>query len=148
MIDKLKNRSRQLADKHRHITSQFVKYLAVAFIGLIVDFGTLVLLREVAGVHYLIAAAGGFLAGLAINYLLSNRYVFGDPKIKSHAMNFGLFGLIGLVGLGILSLLMWAFTDGLNINYIVSKVLATIFVYMWNFFARRSLYHNESPAGI
>ncbi len=133
----------QLIEKHRHITTQFVRYLWVAFVGLGFDFATLVFLREIVGTHYLVAAAGGFVVGLAVNYLLSIRYVFKNPKIKSHAMNFGIFGLIGLIGLGILTLLMWAFTDGLTFNYIVSKVVATFFVYIWNFFARRSLYHNE-----
>lgn len=131
----------------KRLTGQFLRYLVVAFVGLGFDFGTLVLLREVAEVHYLIAAAGGFIAGLIVNYFLSAKYVFSNPKIKSHAMNFGLFGLIGLVGLGILSLLMWILTSGLGVNYIISKVLATVVVYMWNFFARRKLYHNE-PAPI
>jgi len=134
---------RTLAGKHAHLSKQFMRYLVVAFVGLGVDFGMLVFLREVVDVHYLVAAAGGFLAGLIVNYLLSERFVFSGRKIKSHTLNFGLFGLIGLVGLGILSLLMWAFTDGLGINYVLSKVLATVFVYMWNFFARRSLYSNE-----
>jgi len=134
----------KLFAKHRHLSLQFVRYLGVAFVGLGFDFGTLVFLREICHVHYLVAAAGGFMAGLAINYILSVRYVFTNPKIKSHAMNFGLFALIGLIGLGLLSLCMWALTDGLGINYIISKVLATVIVYMWNFFARRNLYHDTA----
>lgn len=140
--------TQKLTQKHRQLTGQFVRYLVVAFVGLGFDFGTLVLLREAFGIHYLVAAAGGFIVGLAVNYLLSIKFVFSNPKIKSHAMNFGLFGLIGLIGLGILSVLMWFFTDGLNVNYIISKILATFFVYMWNFFARRSMYHNEGPIEI
>ena len=126
------------------LSGQFLRYLVVAFVGLGFDFGTLIFLKQVVGVHYLVAAAGGFIAGLTVNYILSERYVFSNRKIKSHTLNFAVFGLIGLVGLGILSLLMWMFTDGFGVNYIISKVLATVFVYMWNFFARRSLYHNEA----
>jgi putative flippase GtrA len=143
----------KLLAKHRHLSLQFVRYLGVAFVGLGFDFGVLVLLREVGQVHYLIAAAGGFTAGLIVNYLLSIKYVFTNPKIKSHAMNFGLFALIGLIGLGLLSLCMWTLTDGLGINYIASKVLATAVVYVWNFFARRHLYHDgaqpaDTPANV
>jgi putative flippase GtrA len=144
MIDTIIQKSKKITSKHRRLTAQFVRYLLVAFIGLGFDFGTMILLREFFHAHYLVAAAGGFVVGLIVNYALSSKYVFSNPKIKSHAMNFGLFGLIGAVGLGILSLMMWLFTDGLNINYIFSKVLATLFVYMWNFFARRSLYHDNA----
>jgi len=141
MLQKLQNKL------DNRLTGQFMRYLIVAFIGLGFDFGTLVFLREVVGVYYLAAAAGGFVAGLIVNYILSAKYVFSNPKIKSHAMNFGLFGLIGLIGLGILSVLMWILTSGLGINYIISKVLATVVVYAWNFLARRRLYHDE-PAPI
>lgn len=133
---------RSLVSGNTTMTGQLIRYLAVAFVGLGFDFGTLVLLHQVFGVFYLAAAAGGFSAGLVVNYFLSSKYVFSNPKIKSHAMNFGLFAVIGLVGLGILSLIMWALTGRLGINYVISKVVATIFVYAWNFFARRALYHN------
>jgi putative flippase GtrA len=67
-------------------------------------------------------------------------FVFGESKIKSKSTEFIAFAVIGVIGLGLLNLLMWLFTDNLGINYIVSKLIATIFVYAWNFFARRSLY--------
>lgn len=121
---------------------QLLRYFVVALIGLGFDFGSLIFLREVIHMHYLIASAGGFIVGLLANYLLSERYVFSDPKIKSRTINFLLFGVIGLVGLGILSLLMFALTSGLGMNYLLSKIFATIFVYMWNFIARKKLYHN------
>lgn len=119
-----------------------MRYFGAALIGFGVDFGTLVALKELLGLHYLIAATGGFLAGLIVVFILSNRYVFGESKIKSNSVAFGLFTLIGLVGLLVLNVLMWFLTDMIHFNYIVSKVVATIFVYAWNFFARRTLYHN------
>lgn len=130
-------------EKIRHISIQFSRYFGVALIGYIFDFGTLILLHEVLHMHYLIAATCGFVIGLIILYILSNKYVFGESKIKSKSTEFGLFAIIGLIGLGILNLLMWIFTDYFFANYIVSKIIATIFVYMWNFFARRSLYHDQ-----
>lgn len=129
-------------NKHYPILHQFMRYFGAALIGFGVDFGTLVALKELLGLHYLIAATGGFLAGLIVVFILSNRYVFGESKIKSNSVAFGLFTLIGLVGLLVLNVLMWFLTDMIHFNYIVSKVVATIFVYAWNFFARRTLYHN------
>jgi len=133
---------RQFGEKHSATAKQFVSYFGVALVGLGFDFGTLVFLREVFGVNYLIAAAAGFTAGLVVNYILSVRYVFKGSKLKSRALEFGLFGAIGLIGLGILSVAMWFFTDLLGVHYVLSKCFATVIVYMWNFFGRKAMYHN------
>lgn len=122
--------------------AQMFRYGFVAGFGLLIDFGTVIFTREVLGFHYLLAATSGFMLGLVCTYTLSNLLVFGQPKGDRRKL-FLLFGLIGLIGLGILNLLMWGLTGGLGINYIISKALATIVVFMWNFFARKSLYKDE-----
>lgn len=124
------------------VGTQFIKYFGVALIGYVVDFGSLMLCKEVFDLHYLASASVGFVLGLIVVYVLSGRYVFGDSKIKSKSKEFLLFAGIGLVGLGILNLLMWAMTGGLGINYLASKIAATAVVYIWNFLARRAMYHN------
>jgi putative flippase GtrA len=118
---------------------QLVKYSAVAGIGLAFDFGSLIILKQVVRLNYLVAVCGGFIIGLIVTYFLSNWLVFGQPK-DTAAKAFTLFALIGVVGLGILSLLEWLLTGRLGLNYLVSKVLATAVVFIWNFFARRKLY--------
>jgi putative flippase GtrA len=55
-------------------------------------------------------------------------------------VRFLLFAAIGLVGLGLLNGIMWVLTDWLGLFYLWSKVGATVVVYLWNFFARRSMY--------
>lgn len=122
---------------------QFIRYFGAATVGYATDFGLMIIFHEFFHFHYLIAATVGFCVGLAVVYILSNRYVFGQSKLSSKSAEFGLFTLIGVVGLGILTALMWLLTDVAHLNYLVSKILATIVVYTWNFFARRSLYHND-----
>lgn len=119
--------------------AQMFRYAFVAGFGLVVDFGTVIFTKQVLGFHYLVAACVGFVLGLIVTYFLSNLAVFGEPKGDKRKL-FLIFGLIGVVGLCILNLLMWAMTGLLGINYIVSKALATIVVFMWNFFARKRLY--------
>lgn len=120
---------------------QMLQYAVVALVGLIVDFGIVIFTKEVLELHYLLAVCLGFICGLIVTYILSNRYVFGQPKSNRKTL-FIFFGVIGLIGLAILNLLVWLFTDKLGINYIVSKSIATIVVFMWNFFARKALYKN------
>ena len=124
------------------LASQFVKYFGVALIGYVADFSSMIICKQIIGLNYLAAAAIGFLIGLAIVYLLSGKYVFGEPKIKNKYGDFFAFAIVGIVGLGILSILMWLLTGVAGVNYIVAKILSTVIVYVWNFFARRSLYES------
>jgi putative flippase GtrA len=125
--------------------AQMFRYGLVAGVGLVVDFGTVIYTGEVLGFHYLLAACSGFILGLIVTYIFSNLLVFGKPQ-GDRRKHFMLFAVIGIVGLGILNLLMWIMTGWFGINYIVSKALATIVVFAWNFFARKSLYKDEPEA--
>jgi len=122
--------------------AQLFRYFFVAGIGLIVDFSFVVICKELLDIYYLVAVAIGFISGLVVTYLLSNRFVFGAPK-GSQLKSFVLFGVIGLVGLFILSVLVWVMAGKLGINYLIAKCLATIVVFLWNFIARRTLYDPE-----
>lgn len=127
---------------NKKIVRQFWRYFLVAGLGYIVDFGVLFVLHDFFHVHYLVAAAISFTLGLVVVYIMSSIYVFSDSKIRSKYVEIGIFALIGIIGLGILSVSMWILTGLLGINYLISKVIATVGVYMWNFFARRAMYHN------
>jgi putative flippase GtrA len=118
---------------------QLFRYGIVGGIAFVVDYGSLWLLTEVFGLNYLVSAAIAFLLGLTCNYLLSTRWVFGESKLKNRWAEFAAFSIIGVAGLGLNELIMWAFTDGLHFHYMLSKVVSTVIVFFWNFFARRYL---------
>ena len=124
------------------VAMQFAQYFWVAMIGLVVDFGTLVFLHDAMHVYYLLAAAGGFTAGLLVNYILSSKFVFKNSKLNSRMIEFLLFGAVGLVGLGLLSASMWALVTLLGVQYLIAKCLATVVVYMWNFVGRKAMYRD------
>lgn len=118
---------------------QIFKYGLSASVGLLVDFSLVVFCVEILNFYYLVGVCIGFIVGLFITFILSNRFVFGEPKTSKKSL-FIYFGIIGLIGLAILNLIVWFFTDLIGINYIFSKIIATIAVFIWNFFARKSLY--------
>ncbi|PRY68908.1 putative flippase GtrA [Glaciihabitans tibetensis] len=134
-----------MSGRFARLVQQLSKYFGVALVGLIVDFGILTLVTSGLGAHYLVGSTSGFVCGLLVTYFLSERYVFSSPKITSPWIRFGAFALIGLVGLLILNLLMWGLTTGLGLFYLFSKVLATVVVYLFNFFSRRALYGAADP---
>lgn len=122
------------------LLKQLYRYTLTAGVGFAVDFGVLIFSKEVLNAPYLLAATLGFISGVIVLYLLGNRYVFSNPKIQSGIVNFSLFTFIGVIGLGILLGLMKLLTGVLGVQYVLSKLLSTIVVYMWNFFVRRLLY--------
>ena len=128
-----------LLSKLSPTAAQMAKYAVVAAIGLVVDFGLLIFSKEVLGFHYLIAVTVGFIFGLVVNYYLSNKFVFVAPKANPKTV-FILFGLIGVVGLVLLDTMVWLLTGKLEVSYLASKSLGTIVVFLWNFFARKTLF--------
>ena len=124
---------------------QAFRYLFVGGLAFAVDYGTLLLLKEVAGFHYLLANSVSFLFGLATNYALSVRWVFASRKLGNRYVEFLVFAAIGLVGLGVNDLVMWACTDRLGVDYRLSKLAAAGVALFWNFFARKlALFRRES----
>ena len=103
-----------------------------------------------------------FLAGLTVNFVLSNRFVFTAPEQQGKGRNlksFLLFGLIGLIGLGLTELGAWAadalfgsetvvFTvAGFELKvYLLAKVVMTAVVLLWNYFARKFLIYDRKEA--
>jgi putative flippase GtrA len=111
----------------------------VSLAGLIADFAVLYLLTEVFEVYYLLSAVAGFMIGLIINYLLSVKWVFNNRSLQKRHLEFIAFGAIGVVGLGINTAGMWLLTSKIGVYFLISKILVTGIVFLWNFTARRSL---------
>jgi putative flippase GtrA len=135
---------RMLWHKSDRAWAQFLRYVVVAAVGLVVDFGVLVLLTESAGFHYLLAASVSFLLALVLNYLLSIWWVF--PKSRfSRRQEFMLFAAIGVLGLVLNDVLIWLLTSRLGIYYVESKAITTVVVFLWNFLARKAVFAIQHP---
>jgi len=118
---------------------QLFRYTFVGGVAFIVDFSSLFFLTEFLGIFYLTSAAIAFLLGLATNYILSILWVFSKRTFRNRWFELGIFAVIGIVGLGFNELLIWFFTEHIHFHYLLSKIVSTVFVYLWNFFARKSI---------
>ena len=139
--------------KREHIVliGEFIRYAIVGGIAFLVDFGTLVASQELLfkdlrhGVY--ISTVFGFVAGLAVNYVLSLLFVFTQKKDKGKGRTVGaflIFGAIGLLGLFLTELGMWVGVELLDWNYMLVKVLVTGAVLAWNYLGRKILIFNGS----
>jgi len=124
-------------EKTNNTLLQLFRYTLVGGFAFLFDFGTLFILKEYLNFHYLVSAGIAFIFGLAINYILSVKWVFNKRIMENRLLEFLLFASIGLVGLAFNELFMWIFTDIFLIYYLLSKIITTFIVYFWNFFARK-----------
>jgi putative flippase GtrA len=116
---------------------QLFRYTFVGGTAFIVDFGLLFVLTDFVNIHYLISAAISFLLGLATNYWLSIIWVFNKRILTNKSLEFGIFAFIGIMGLGFNELFIWFFTEYVHFHYLLSKIVSTVFVFLWNFIVRK-----------
>ncbi len=138
MIVTLKKFSQDLVkDQTDRTKIQLFRYIFVGGIAFAVDFISLFVLTNYLGIYYLISAAIAFILGLFLNYFLSVKWVFKRRSVENRTFEFGIFAFIGIVGLGLNEVFIWFFTQDLQIYYLISKILASIIILFWNFFARK-----------
>jgi putative flippase GtrA len=118
---------------------QFARYLVVGGLAFVIDFGSLYLLTEFAGLYYLISAAVAFLLGLLANYCLSRVWVFDRRTMSNSAVEFVVFAVIGVVGLAFNEGIIWFGREKMHLHYLVAKVISSGVVLVWNFGARKAL---------
>jgi putative flippase GtrA len=118
---------------------QVLRSLVVSIIALFVDFGMLIVFKEVFGIHYLVAAALSFMLGVAVNYALSVTWVFADRKLSSRRMEFTIFFVICAIGLVLNLLIIAGLVQWFQFDYRVAKIVSTIIVFFWNFIARKKI---------
>lgn len=116
---------------------QFFRSTFVGAIATVADMGLLYILTDFAHIHYLISTGIAFILGTIVNYILSIFWVFKEKKLKSKTAEFIIFSIIGVIGLLLNELFMWLFTDIAGLHYLLSKIIATIIVFLFNFLTRK-----------
>ena len=121
----------------RRLAGESFKYLLASALAFALDFAVLVGLTELAGLHYLIAAACGFTAGLVLTYVLSVAFIFQERRLRSRGLQFAVFAGIGLLGLALTEILMALVVGRFGVNYALAKLLVAGASFTFNFAARR-----------
>ncbi len=140
-----------MSSKKADIIKEFLRYAVVGAIAFLVDFGVFALFRDVlfkgdnGNVARIVATSAGFIAGLAVNYILSMAMVFRTEKQQKQGRNkkaFLVFAAVGVVGYFLTVLLQHfgelAVGDTLGVlgKYAV-KICVTGIVLIWNYAGRK-----------
>ncbi|MBX3064110.1 MAG: GtrA family protein [Anaerolineae bacterium] len=123
---------------------RFAHFVTVGLTGTLVDFGVLILLKELLGVPLLIANVLSYTAGIVNNFVLNRLWTFPEARGKRLWTQFGQFAAVSAIGLlintGIVLLLtapLSALFSQAQMGYLAAKLVATVVVLVWNFFLNR-----------
>lgn len=119
---------------------QFLRYLFVGGVAAVVNIGTLYIFETIFKIYYLISNILGFTLGLITNYILSKWLVFAKEDSINRMLEFVTYAMIGVLGLGVDTLFIWLFTDRFGLYFMISKVISTCIVFIWNFGSRKAMY--------
>jgi putative flippase GtrA len=117
----------------KHLLTKFLHFSGIGIIGTLVHYAVLIILVHTLAIGAVEASSAGFMAGAITNYLLNYRYTFASRKRHQEAMT--KFFIVALIGLFFNGLIMSFCTHSLRLHYLVSQVIATGLVLLWNFTA-------------
>lgn len=123
--------------KDNKLFQQIFKFGIVGGIAFIIDYGIMVISKELLGFSILLSAALGFTISVIFNYIASIKWVFDVNKEKYEKKNFVLFIIFSVIGLILTEVIMFIGTDIININYLIVKIAATAIVMVFNFITRK-----------
>ncbi len=127
---------KELLKKHEKLVKQILKFGVVGGGAFLIDYSILYVLTEFVGIHYLISSVISFIISLIFNYILSIYWVFDVTK-KQTAKEIIIFVILSVIGLGINQIVMYVGSDLLQIYYMITKLVATFIVMVWNFVTRK-----------
>lgn len=131
---------------------EFLRYVIVGGVSAVVDMGVnYVMLYFILGgtkddrLYVTLAVTAGFLVGLAVNYILSNIFVFSTAEQRKKGRTVGAFLIylaVGVVGYGLtvgLTLLGTLVIGESGFWYLLMTCVVKGLVLIWNYVGRKIL---------
>lgn len=129
----------------KKLAAQIVKFGIVGGSAFLIDYGILLVLTEVCGIHYLLSGGLSFTVSVIYNYILSVKWVFDVDRKEDKRREFLWFVALSVIGLGLNQLFLWIFVDVLHVFYMIAKIIVTAIVMVYNFVTRK-IFLEKRPA--
>ena len=118
------------------LLNQILKFGLVGGTAFVIDYVLLCFCTEFLHMHYLISSIISFTVSVIFNYILSIKWIF-DVKKKQDVKDFVIFIILSVIGLGINSLIMYVMVEKFGVYYMLSKIVSTAVVMVYNFITRK-----------
>ena len=121
--------------KNNKLLTQIFKFLIVGGMAFVIDYSLLYILTDIINIHYFISSIISFTISFIFNYIASIKWVFKAKKQTPRELF--IFLTLSLIGLGINQLIMYAGVDIFKVYYMITKIVATAVVMVFNFITRK-----------
>ncbi|SRR5574344_1919053 len=119
-------------ERIKHLMSYFV----VGLLATLVEWGSFWVLDYAIGIQYLIATIIAMIISTFSNWLFGRLLTFRNAEKGNTLLEIGKIYITSFAGIGLNVLLMWIMVDKCTMNEMLSKVIATGFVFFYNYFIR------------
>ena len=113
--------------------SKLLKFVIVGSSGMIIDFGTTYLCKEILKINKFLSNGIGFILAATSNYFLNRNWTF-NSQTEDIGTQYVQFMIVSTIGLGINSLVLYLLNEKLKWNFYFSKLIAIAITTIWNFF--------------
>ena len=127
----------KVSEKIEHLLVQIFKFGIVGVIATLIDFIFLYFFKEFCNFSIVVANTLSFVISVLYNYWASLTFVFDVDREKDKKKNFVIFMICSVIGLLLNDVIVWLVTEVLAIYYLISKVVATLIVMVFNFITRK-----------
>lgn len=114
---------------------EIIRFIIVGGISFVIDYMGLYILTEYVDINYLISSSISFTIAVIVNYILSVKFVFEEAKNGYKQLI--LFIISSIIALFLNQICMWFFVEIITLHYMISKILATIIVTIWNYITKK-----------
>lgn len=119
---------------------EIFRYFIAGGLAFFTDLAILYSCTELLGIHYLQSNILSYSCGLIVAYVLNTRWVFSYRRYAQKTKReFLIFAAIALVGLLISEVVLLALVSEGSVYFIYAKFVATFFVMVFNFIAKKRL---------
>ena len=134
----------RLSAGRRAELGRFIRFGAVGVSGTLLDFAVLTILKHFFGWATLPANLVSYSCGINNNYGFTRLWVYPEARGRQNFVQLMQFVLISMIGLGLNNLLVLGLEKPVGnllhnpaMGYLPAKLIATLLVLLWNFFANR-----------
>lgn len=118
------------------------KFLLLGALSTIIDFIIYTLLVYL-DINYILSIGIAYSCGFLFNFYGGRIYVFKNgSKLKDTKQELLYVFIIALIGLFLNIFIVYILSDFILLNLIISRVIAIVVVFFWNFYARKLFVYN------
>lgn len=117
------------------LARQFAVFTLAGAVATSAHYTLLIMLVQVFRADPVLASVGGCILGALVGYVLNYTVTFKSKKRHQEALS--KFLTIAAIGLGLNTMIMSVLTNSLRFHYLLSQVIATSIVLLWNFIANK-----------